>query len=88
MGIRCVAIRACRGGKIDTGVPRMAVCPYGAAAVVMALLSAAIALHWSPLLAGTGRDRLCGRADSAWCVQRRGASGAACLTTRLPAWLR
>lgn len=67
MGIRCVAIRACGGGKIDTGVPRMAVCPYGAAAVVMALLSAAIALHWSPLLAGTGRDRLCGRTDSAWC---------------------
>ncbi|XP_031194898.1 ATP-dependent (S)-NAD(P)H-hydrate dehydratase isoform X4 [Mastomys coucha] len=49
MGIRCVAIRSCGRGKIDTGVSRMAVQACGAAAVVVALLSAAIALQWSPL---------------------------------------
>uniref|UniRef100_A0A8C6GTG4 ATP-dependent (S)-NAD(P)H-hydrate dehydratase n=1 Tax=Mus spicilegus TaxID=10103 RepID=A0A8C6GTG4_MUSSI len=49
MGVRCVAIRACGGGKIDPGVPRMAVHACGAAAAVVALLSAAIALQWSPL---------------------------------------
>lgn len=59
MGVRCVAIHACRRGKIDTGVPRMAVRACGAAAAVVALLSAAIALQWSPLHAGTGRGRLC-----------------------------
>lgn len=59
MGIRCAAIRSCGRGKIDTGVPRMAVQACGAAAVVVALLSAAIALQWSPLHAGTGRGRLC-----------------------------
>lgn len=59
MGVRCVAIRACGGGKIDPGVPRMAVHTCGAAAAVVALLSAAIALQWSPLYAGTGRGHLC-----------------------------
>lgn len=59
MGVRCVAIRACGRGKIDTAVPRMAVRACGVAAAVVALLSAAIALQWSPLHAGTGWGRLC-----------------------------
>lgn len=61
MGVRSVAIRACGRGKVDTGVSRMAVRACGAAAAVVALLSAAIALHWPPLHAGTGAGRLCGR---------------------------
>ncbi|XP_049992885.1 ATP-dependent (S)-NAD(P)H-hydrate dehydratase isoform X3 [Alexandromys fortis] len=50
MGVRSVAISACGRGKIDTGVRWMAVRACGAAvAAVVALLSAAIALHWPPL---------------------------------------
>lgn len=71
MGVRCVTIRACGRGKIDTGVPRMAVRVCGAAAAVVALLSAAIALQWSPLLAGTGRVASARRLH----VQRREAGG-------------
>ncbi|XP_051025627.1 ATP-dependent (S)-NAD(P)H-hydrate dehydratase isoform X2 [Acomys russatus] len=55
MGVRFVAFRACGRGKIDTGVPRMAVRACGAAAAVVALLSAAIALHWPPLHAALQR---------------------------------
>lgn len=64
MGVHCVAIGACGRGKIDIGVPRMVARACGAAAAgaaVAALLSAAIALHWPPLHAGTGRGRPCGR---------------------------
>lgn len=75
MGIHCVAIGACGRGKMDPGVPRMAVRTCWAAAAgaaVVALLSAAIALHWPPLHAGTGRGRLCGREDPSQTPRRAG----------------
>lgn len=77
MGVRSVAISACGRGKIDTGVRWMAVRACGAAvAAVVALLSAAIALHWPPLHAGTGQGRPCGRAGGWARVGRRGERAA------------
>lgn len=89
MGVRSVAISACGRGKIDTCVRWMAVRAFGAAVAVVALLSAAIALHWPPLHAGTGQDRPCGRVGGWTRVRRRGEWaalwGGLCLALARPA---